>query len=271
MALWPRSRRVTIPLVRLSGAIGISSPLRPGLSLAAIECALDRAFATKAPCVALSINSPGGSAAQSSMIYSRIRALADEKERHVIAFVEDVAASGGYWLANAADEIFADATSIVGSIGVITASFGFTELIEKIGIERRVYTAGKNKSILDPFKPEREDDIAILKSVQADIHEAFVTAIRERRGPRLSEEPDLFSGQFWSGTAGIKLGLVDGIGQPRTILRERYGKKVRIKKVTSPRGFLRGRIGMGFDGGTLSADALIGAVRTDRLYDRYGL
>ncbi|MEM6762978.1 MAG: S49 family peptidase [Pseudomonadota bacterium] len=217
MRFWPRSRRTTIPLVRLAGAIGMASPLRPGLSAAAVETALTKAFAIDAPCVALAINSPGGSPAQSSLITSRIRQLAEEKERPVIGFVEDVAASGGYWLAMAADEIFADATSIVGSIGVISASFGFTELLEKVGVERRVHTAGTSKSILDPFRPEQEKDVAILRAVQDDIHAAFVDIVKSRRGERLADDPDIFSGRFWSGTSALGLGLIDGIGSPRQI------------------------------------------------------
>ena len=270
MRLWPRSRRTTIPLVRLSGTIGMGAPLRPGLSLAGVEGALDKAFAMKAPCVAIAINSPGGSPAQSSLIFSRIRALSAEKKRPVLAFVEDVAASGGYWLAVAADEIFVDATSIVGSIGVIYASFGFTELIDKIGVERRVYTAGRNKSILDPFRPVEEKDLAILYSVQNDIHDAFASSVRERRGDRLADDERLFTGEFWTGRAAVGLGLADGVGSVRDVLRARYGEKVRIKTVAAQRsGFLRGRLGMAAPG--LTADGLIGAVRSDRMWERYGL
>lgn len=269
MRLWPGSRRTTVPLVRLSGTIGSGSTLRPGLSLASVESALDKAFGMKAPCVALAINSPGGSAAQSSLIYDRIRSLAEEKKRPVLAFVEDVAASGGYWLAASADEIFADATSIVGSIGVITATFGFTELIDKIGVERRVYTVGENKSVLDPFQPEQPSDVEILRAVQRDIHAAFVDAIRTRRGTRLAEDEELFTGRFWSGSAGLQLGLVDGLGSARSVLRERYGKSLRIKVVTPSRpSLLRGRFGLAAG---LSAEHLIGALRAEGLYDRYGL
>ncbi|MEM8551648.1 MAG: S49 family peptidase [Pseudomonadota bacterium] len=269
MRLWPRSGKVTIPMVRLSGVIGMGSALRPGLSLAGVETALGKAFAMKSPCVALAINSPGGSPAQSSLIGGRIRALAAEHDKPVIAFVEDVAASGGYWLACAADEIIADDTSVVGSIGVISATFGFTDLIDKIGVERRVYTAGENKSILDPFQPEQEKDVAILRSVQSDIHEAFVNIVKARRGEKLSDDPDIFTGRFWAGASAVGLGLVDGIGAARDVLRERYGDKARIRMVpTSKPSLLRGRFGVA-DG--LTADALIGAVRADRLFDRYGL
>ncbi len=269
MRFWPRSRRHTIPLVRLSGTIGMGSALRPGLSLASVESALDKAFAIKAPCVAITINSPGGSPAQSSLIFSRIRALSEDKKRPVIAFVEDVAASGGYWLAVAADEIIADPTSIVGSIGVIYASFGFTELIEKIGVERRVYTAGRNKSILDPFRPVQEKDLEILYSVQSDIHDAFAESVRARRGAKLADDDRLFTGEFWTGRAAVGLGLVDGLGTVRAVLKERYGEKVRIKPVPLQRGsLLRGRLGLASG---LNADAMIGAIRADRMWDRFGL
>ena len=269
MRFWPGSGRTTVPLVRLSGTIGMGSGLRPGLSLEAVEPALDRAFATKGPCVALAINSPGGSPAQSSLIANRIRSLAAEKDKTVLAFVEDVAASGGYWLACAADEIFADATSIVGSIGVISATFGFTELIEKIGVERRVYTTGTNKSILDPFKPEQPRDLEILADVQGDIYAAFVGAVKARRGGKLSDHPDLFTGRFWAASSAQELGLVDGLGAMRDILRDRYGEKVRIRKIPVGRpSLLRRRLGLG---ASVTAESLIGAVRADRLYDRYGL
>ena len=267
MRLWPFSSKPTVPVVRLQGVIGSGSALRPGLSLAAVDAALAKAFAMKAPVVALAINSPGGSAAQSSLIAGRVRALADEHDTTVLAFVEDVAASGGYWLAVAADEIFADATSIVGSIGVVTASFGFTELIEKIGVERRIYTVGENKAILDPFQPEKESDIAIIRALQADIHAAFVAAVKARRGSRLGHDPDLFTGRVWSGTGALALGLVDGLGDIRSVLRERFGKHVRLKQVPLARpSFLRSRLGVG-----LGAEELIGAIRSDRLWDRYGL
>ncbi|MBJ3774498.1 S49 family peptidase [Acuticoccus mangrovi] len=268
MRLWPK-RRTTIPLVRLQGVIGMGSSLRPGLSAASVEAALVRAFAMKGPAVALAINSPGGSPVQSSLIFSRIRGLAQEKKKTVLVFVEDVAASGGYWLATAGDEIIADATSIVGSIGVVTATFGFPELLQKIGVERRVYTMGENKSVLDPFQPEKPSDVGILHAVQADIHAAFIAVVKERRGARLADDPDLFTGRFWSGEAGRALGLVDRIGNLRDVLRERYGARVAVREVPARRpSFLRGRLGLG---AALSADSLIGAVRSDRLWDRYGL
>ncbi|GAB5376074.1 MAG: S49 family peptidase [Acuticoccus sp.] len=270
MRLWPGSRRTTIPHVRLTGAIGMGSTLRPGLSLAGVESALEKAFAIKgAPCVALSINSPGGAPAQTSLIFSRIRALSAEKNRPVVVFVEDVAASGGYWLALAGEEIFVDATSIVGSIGVIFASFGFTELIAKVGVERRVYTAGRNKAVLDPFRPVEDKDVAILAAAQSDIHDAFVEVVRARRGDRLGADEDLFTGAFWTGRRAVELGLVDGVGSLHQVMRERYGEKVRIKPVpTHKPSLLRGRLGLA---GGLTADSMIGALRADSLHDRYGL
>src|SRR5882762_4940728 len=189
-----------VPVVRLSGAIGISSPLKPGLTLANVARLLERAFAMRnARAVALSINSPGGAAAQSHLIHRRIRALADEKKIPVIAFVEDVAASGGYMIACAADEIIADASSIVGSIGVIGGSFGFDKLIEKIGVERRIYTSGLNKAMLDPFLPENPEHVARLKAIQQDIHTSFIDLVRSRRGVKLNgADEDLFSGEYWA-------------------------------------------------------------------------
>ena len=203
-----------MPVVRLSGVIGISSPLKPGLTLANVARSLERAFAMRnIRAVALSINSPGGAAAQSHLIHRRIRALADEKKVPVIAFVEDVAASGGYMIACAADEIVADASSIVGSIGVVGGSFGFDKLIEKIGIERRLYTSGENKAMLDPFLPEKPEDVEKLKAMQREIHESFIALVKARRGGKLdSRETALFSGEYWTGQRGRELGLVDAVG-----------------------------------------------------------
>src|SRR5215213_9034576 len=195
-----RSDIPIVPVVRLSGAIGISSPLKPGLTLANVARSLERAFAMhNARAVALSINSPGGAAAQSHLIHRRIRALADEKKIPVIAFVEDAAASGGYMIACAADEIVADETSIVGSIGVVGGSFGFHRLLDKIGIERRLYTSGEHKAMLDPFLPEKPEDVSRLKEIQREIHDHFIALVRGRRGAALANEPDLFSGEYWTG------------------------------------------------------------------------
>ncbi|MEP2121218.1 S49 family peptidase, partial [Bauldia litoralis] len=200
-----------IPVVRLSGSIGTGPGLRPSLSLASVEPLLARAFGFKAaPAVAIVVNSPGGAAVQSHLIHKRIRQLAEEKDKHVIVAVEDVAASGGYMIAAAGDEILVDASSIVGSIGVIYAGFGFEKLIDKIGVERRIHTAGSNKAVLDPFSPEKADDVDRLKAMQQDVHAAFIELVRDRR-KRLADDPDLFTGAFWSGGRAVDLGLADRI------------------------------------------------------------
>jgi signal peptide peptidase SppA len=221
-------RAPLVPVVRLAGVIGPLGPWRGGLSLAGLAPALERAFSLKgAMAVALAINSPGGSAVQSSLIARRIRDLAEEKKLPVIAFAEDVAASGGYWLATAADEIYADAASVVGSIGVISASFGFHDLLQRVGVERRVHTAGPRKSMLDPFRPEQADDVARLDSLQREIHDVFKAQVRGRRAGRLkADEETLFSGEFWTGRRALELGLIDGIGDLRGEMRRRFGDKV---------------------------------------------
>ncbi|MGB3877616.1 MAG: S49 family peptidase [Shinella zoogloeoides] len=233
-----RKEGVVIPVVRLQGAIMAGgSQFRPALNLAGVATALDKAFAYKdAPAVAVSINSPGGSPVQSRLIFQRIRDLAAEKGKQVLVFVEDVAASGGYMIALAGDEIFADPTSIVGSIGVVSGGFGFPEMLKKIGVERRVYTAGTNKAILDPFQPERENEIEYLKSLQLEIHQVFIDMVKARRGARLADDPDLFSGLFWTGTRGRALGLVDGLADMRSELKRRYGPKTRLEIVSAPKG-----------------------------------
>ncbi len=224
---------VTIPVVRLSGVIASGgSSFKPNLSLASCASRLEKAFADKkAPAVAISINSPGGSPVQSRFINLRIRQLAREKEKKVHVFVEDVAASGGYMIAVAGDDITVDPSSIVGSIGVVSASFGFPELLKKAGIERRVYTAGENKSTLDPFKPEKEEDIAHLKALQLEIHKTFIDMVKDGRGARLSSDPDLFTGLFWTGTKAVDLGLVDKTGDMRSTLKELYGKETKLKLI----------------------------------------
>jgi signal peptide peptidase SppA len=196
----------------------MATPLRPGLSLAAVAGPIEKAFsASKLSSVAVLINSPGGSPVQSNLIFKRIRQLAAEKQKRVYVFCEDVAASGGYFLAIAGDEIYADPSSIVGSIGVVSAGFGFDKAIEKLGIDRRVYTAGMSKSTLDPFQPEKPEDVARIKAIQKDIHETFIALVKERRGARLAATDDeLFSGAFWSGPKALQLGLIDGISDVRS-------------------------------------------------------
>jgi signal peptide peptidase SppA len=234
-----------VPVVRLSGLIGAVTPLRPGMSLAAVARTLERAFAIKnAKAVALVINSPGGSPVQSRQIYLRIRQLASEKKLPVLVFVEDVAASGGYMLACAGDEIFCDPSSILGSIGVVGGSFGFEELIRKIGIERRLYTAGEHKAMLDPFLPENPDDVARLKTLQREIHAIFIDLVKQSRGTRLKAADDvLFTGEYWAGETSISLGLADGIGDLRSTLRARYGEKVLTPLIAPPSGMLSGLFG----------------------------
>ena len=274
-----RSDIPIVPVVRLSGAIGISSPLKPGLTLANVARSLDRAFTMRnIRAVALSINSPGGAAAQSHLIHRRIRALADENKVPVIAFVEDVAASGGYMIACAADEIVADNSSIVGSIGVVGGSFGFDKLIAKIGIERRLYTSGEHKAMLDPFLPEKPEDVERLKAIQQKIHESFIALVKSRRGAKLdSRESALFSGEYWTGQQSRELGLVDGVGDLRTTLRERYGEKLRTPLIAE-RGLFGRRVpGVSFSGleqlwsGPTLADDMVATLEARALWSRYGL
>ena len=227
----------TVAVIRLSGVIG--GRARGGLNDGGIGPAIDKAFSRGKPvAVALEISSPGGSPVQSSLIGARIRRLADEKKIPVIAFVEDVAASGGYWLAAAADEIYADPSSVVGSIGVISASFGANELINRYGIERRVYTAGQSKSMLDPFRPEQPEDVERLKTLLNDIHGNFIDHVKSRRGDKLDTETDLFTGEIWLAKRAAELGLIDGVGHLRPMLKERFGDKVRFARYGTKKGLL---------------------------------
>jgi serine protease SohB len=267
-----------VPVVRLSGIVGVSTPLRPGLMLSSIARSLERAFAVRnARAVALVINSPGGSPAQSHLIFLRIRQLAAEKKLPVIAFIEDVGASGGYMLACAADEIVCNQFSIVGSIGVVGGSFGFPKLMEKLGVERRLYTAGERKVMLDPFQPEKPEDVKRIKAIQKDIHAHFIALVQERRGAKLQgSEKILFSGEFWTAQRAIELGLADRLGDLRSTLRERYGEKVRTPLIAADRGLFGRRIpslgsldALARQGG-LAAD-LMSALEARALWSRYGL
>lgn len=275
--LLPRSMRsdaFTIPVIRLHGTIMPGGgQLRPTLSLASTAGLLEKAFAFKdAPAIAISINSPGGSPVQSRLIYRRIRDLAAEKNKQVLVFVEDVAASGGYMIAVAGDEIIADPSSIVGSIGVVSASFGFPELMKKIGVERRVHTAGQNKAVLDPFKPEKKEDIERLKALQLEVHETFIDIVKERRGSKLSDDPDLFTGLFWTGKKGLSLGLVDSLGDMRSVLKDRFGAKTELKLVTAPRGFFGRRLGVfGSELSHGAAAGLMDAAEDRAIWARFGL
>ena len=240
-----------VPVIRLTGMIAASSGPRRGLSMAAMAPLIDKAFETKgAKAVALAINSPGGSPVQSSLIYDRIRHLSQENNIPVITFVEDVAASGGYWLACAGDEIYVNGASVLGSIGVVSAGFGFEGAIEKLGVTRRIYTAGKRKVMLDPFQPEHKEDIEHLKALQQDIHNQFTNLVRSRRGTKLNApEDDLFSGAFWTGEKAIELGLADKIGELRQVLKNRFGKEVVIKLIEPKKSMLGlgvGASGVGF-------------------------
>jgi signal peptide peptidase SppA len=240
-----RRGRAVVPVVRLSGVIGAVTPLRSGMSLAGVARMLERAFAVKnAKAVALVINSPGGSPVQSRQIYLRIRQLAEEKKLPVLVFVEDVAASGGYMIACAGDEIFCDPSSILGSIGVVGGSFGFQELIKKLGVERRLYTAGAHKAMLDPFLPENPDDVSRVKALQREIHDIFIALVKQSRGARLKGADDvLFTGEYWAGETSISLGLADAIGDLRSTLRARYGEKVQTPLIAPASGMLSGLLG----------------------------
>jgi signal peptide peptidase SppA len=270
-----------VPVVRLSGLIGAVTPLRPGMSLAGVAKTLERAFATKnAKAVALVINSPGGSPVQSRQIYLRIRQLAAEKKLPVLVFVEDVAASGGYMIACAGDEIFCDPSSILGSIGVVGGAFGFQELIKKIGVERRLYTAGEHKAMLDPFLPENPEDVARVKALQREIHAIFIALVRQSRGGRLKGADDvLFTGEYWAGETSVSLGLADAIGDLRSTLRARYGDKVLTPVIAPATGMLSGLLGRRSAGaGTLASldgmaglpDELISALETRAIWAKFG-
>src|SRR6202166_2968405 len=270
-----------VPVVRLSGLIGAVTPLRPGMSLAGIARTLERAIGIKnAKAIALVINSPGGSPGQSRQIYLRIRALAAEKEMPVLVFVEDVAACGGYMIACAGDEIFCDPSSILGSIGVVGGTFGFQELIKKVGVERRLYTAGAHKAMLDPFLPEDPDDVARLKSIQREIHAIFITLVKQSRGARLKgADGVLFTGEYWAGETSVSLGLADGIGDVRSTLRARYGEKVLTPVIAPASGMLSGLFGRRSAGaGALAAldgvaglpEGVISALENRAIWARFG-
>ena len=270
-----------VPVVRLSGVIGAVTPLRPGMSLAGVARTLERAFEMKnAKAVALVINSPGGSPVQSRQIYVRIRQLAAEKKLPVLVFVEDVAASGGYMIACAGDEIFCDPSSILGSIGVVGGAFGFQDLIKKIGVERRLYTAGAHKAMLDPFLPENPDDVARVKALQREIHAIFIALVKQSRGSRLKGTDDiLFTGEYWAGETSVSLGLADAIGDLRSTLRARYGDKVVMPLIAPATGMLSSLLGRKSAGaGALASidgiaglpDELISALETRAIWAKFG-
>ncbi|WJW80214.1 S49 family peptidase [Bartonella sp. TP] len=235
-----RSKRIEIPAIRLYGVIAANkSPLSTNLSLEKCATMIEKAFSyNNSSCVVILINSPGGSPVQSHLIFKRLRRLAEEKKKTILMFVEDAAASGGYMIACAGDEIYADECSIIGSIGVVSASFGFVDLIKKLGVERRIYKAGKNKVSLDPFLPEQESDVSYLKTLQLEVHQHFIDLVRKRRGNKLVENDELFTGLFWTGTKAQELGLIDGIGEVSTIIKQRYGEAACLKLITPPKNFL---------------------------------
>jgi len=277
------SRGPVVPVLRFTGPIGMVTPLRPGLALASVAGPIEKAFSlSKLPTVAIAVNSPGGSPVQSHLIFSRIRQLAKEKDKRVYVFCEDIAASGGYFLALAGDEIYADPSSIVGSIGVISASFGLDKLIERFGIERRVHASGKDKGALDPFQPERPEDVARLQELQRHVHDVFIGVVKERRAGKLKgPEEELFSGAFWSAAKAQEYGLVDGLADLRGKMQALHGKRVRLKAVPLAAAGLLSRfrrfpgfqraVNDGFAFAPSLADDLLSAVEARALWSRFGL
>ena len=285
--MWPFDRGPIIPVVWFSGPIGMATPLRPGLSLAGVAGPLAKAFAmSKVPAVCIVINSPGGSPVQSSLIFQRVRQHAAESKKKVYVFCEDVAASGGYYLAVCGDEIYADPSSIIGSIGVISASFGLDRAIERLSIERRVYTSGANNGALDMFQPEKAEDVALIKAIQRDIHDVFIGVVKDRRAGKLKgPDAELFSGAFWSGPKAAELGLIDGISDVRTKMREVHGPDVRLQVVEPAKTGLLGRLRrmtpwvlcatagleVPANASLAFADDLVSAMETRAMWSRYGL
>jgi len=278
--MWPFTSGPVVPVLRFTGPIGMATPLRQGLSLATVAGGIERAFKlSRLPTVAVIVNSPGGSPVQSSLIFKRLRQMAEKHKKKVYVFCDDVAASGGYYLAVAGDEIYADACSIIGSIGAISGGFGFVEAIEKLGVERRIYASGTAKSQLDPFKRENPEDVARLTQILEEIHDAFIGVVKERRGAQI-EAPDkeVFSGAFWSAPRAMELGLIDGITDLRTKMQELHGEKIRLRVVPLSRGGLLSmlrrlnmeRLGLTGSGGAL-ADDLLSAAEARALWYRYGL
>ena len=253
----------------MTGIIGNVGKFRQGIEYSGQENIIKKAFSVKkAQAVAVTINSPGGSPVQSHLIYKFIREQAKKHKKKVIVFAEDVAASGGYLIACSGDEIYANSSSIIGSIGVIYSSFGFKDLIQKIGVQRRVYTAGKNKSTLDPFLEEKDEDIKRLKNIQLELHQDFIDVVEESRGSKLKKESgiELFSGEFWSGKKAKELGLIDGIGNAEQILREKFGEKVQIKKFEKTKGWLAKKLSTSED----HADKLVSILEERSIWQRYG-
>ena len=280
--MWPMKSRPTVPVLRLCGPIGTAAPMQSALTSTLLAGPIEKAFTiSRCPAVAIAINSPGGSPVQSNLILKRIRQMAEEKKKKVYVFCEDVAASGGYFIAIPGDEIYADVSSIIGSIGVIAAGFGFDKAIKKLGIERRVYTAGLNKSILDPFKPECPSDVEHIKKIQEDIHDTFIGIVKDRRAGKLKGiDSELFSGAFWTAPRALEFGLIDGISDIRSKMREVYGDKVRLKHIPVCSSGLLSRLYRRSDsvieescalmGGSLS-DKFLSTFETRLMWSRFGL
>ena len=262
-------KKKIIPHIKLTGIIGNVGKFRQGIDFSGQEEIILKAFSVKkAPCIAITVNSPGGSPVQSHLIYNFIRLQAKKNKKKVIVFAEDVAASGGYLIACAGDEIYANSSSIIGSIGVIYSSFGFTELIKKIGVERRIHTAGKNKSTLDPFLDEKKDDIERLKTIQLDIHKDFINVVERSRGTKLKKsEVELFSGEFWSGSKAKELGLIDEVGDSHQILKEKFGEDVVIKKFEKNRSWLSKKLSSSNN----HVDQLSNILEEKSVWQKYGL
>ena len=264
------SKTIKIPTLRLSGVIGQAGLMRSGLSILTLDKMIDKLFSDKkSPAVALIINSPGGSPTQSSLIAKKIITKAKENNKKVLAFVEDVAASGGYWLACASDEIFIDTNSIIGSIGVISPGFGFVDLIKKMGIERRVYTSGKSKSFLDPFKEAKEEDVERLKDIQEQIHENFMNYVKSRRELKIDKKnfDEIFSGLFWVGSRAIELGLADEIGSINEVIKKRFGKKAKIKLIDQKKSFIQRKLSSSI----INIDEVMDKIEEKVMWSKFGL
>ncbi len=267
--IWFFKKKKIVPHIKLSGVIGNVGKFRQGIDFSNQEEIIKKAFSIKkASAVAVTVNSPGGSPVQSHLIYKFIREQAKKNKKKVIVFAEDVAASGGYLISCAGDEIYANSSSIIGSIGVIYSSFGFKDLIQKIGVQRRVYTAGKNKSTLDPFLDEKQEDIDRLKNIQLELHKDFINVVEESRGTKLKKETgvELFSGEFWSGRKAKDLGLIDGIGNADQVLKKKFGEEVVIKKFEKSKGWLAKKLSSSED----HADKIISILEERSIWQRYG-
>ena len=265
------NNKPNIAVIRLQGVISDSSfGKQDTISLNNMNPLIEKAFKlSKLSAVCLLINSPGGSPVQSELVAKRIRALADEKDVPVYSFIEDVGASGGYWLACAGDEIYASRSSVVGSIGVVSSGFGFHEAIAKLGVERRIYTAGKNKSVLDAFSPAKDSDIKLLKELQEDVHKHFIDAIKESRGDKLKEKDSfLFTGEFWTGSRAAEYGLIDGIDDMYNFINSKFGDNVNVKIISPKMSWIKSKLGVS---GPNIADDILSGLETKSLYSKFGL